>query len=221
MGRKMLTFLIPVFLLACSLTPWNSEEFEGSGVPGSESRSLEPFSRIDVTGEADVSVSFGSTQSVIVEADDNLLDQVKTSVRGDTLVIGHPFGRDLQPRYGIRVTVVMNELDGFEISGSGNIDIAQLDSEAVDFSIPGSGIIRADGAADRLTIDLGGSGDILCGELEARAAGVTIGGSGNATVYVTESLDAEISGSGNIFYAGDPVSVDQSVSGSGNISAIP
>jgi hypothetical protein len=48
---------------------------------------------------------------------------------------------------------------------------------------------------------------------------VTVTGSGDAVVRAMDEIDANIIGSGNVRYAGNPAQVKRSVVGSGEISA--
>jgi hypothetical protein len=45
-----------------------------------------------------------------------------------------------------------------------------------------------------------------------------VSGSGNAAVYVSNSLNAHVSGSGGVHYGGNPKNVSKSKSGSGSIN---
>ena len=84
-------------------------------------------------------------------------------------------------------------------------------------SVPGAGTIRGSGDVQRLEIALGGTGDIELAELVAGAVTVTLSGAGNVHVHATDSLDATVSGTGSVFYAGDPASVSQAITGTGVI----
>src|SRR5689334_6787286 len=59
----------------------------GSGVATSETRTLAPFTAVDLAGSNNVTVKVGAPQSVVVHADDNLVGHVRTTVRSGTLVI--------------------------------------------------------------------------------------------------------------------------------------
>ena len=223
MNKKIRIFvlcLLPILALACSLAN-GSRSVEGSGIGASESRSLKTFTSIEIKSSADVTVTFGETQSVTVETDDNILSLVETNVQGGKLVIGQPIGTDLNPRLGVRITIVMKSLDEAIISGSGTVNISGLDSDLVRFSIPGSGDIVTQGKANTVNASIAGSGTIVCGDLQAKTAEARIGGSGDITVFATESLTANISGSGTVVYRGNPAQVDRSVTGSGNIVSKP
>ncbi len=63
------------------------------------------------------------------------------------------------------------------------------------------------------------TGDIDAYDLSSNDADIRISGSGEIKISVKENLIARISGSGNIYYKGDPKKQDIKVSGSGNVSS--
>jgi hypothetical protein len=222
--KRILFTLILIFSLvslACSFSIGSPQAVRGSGSVVSETRSVSEFTEIEIAGSADVNVSFGETQSVVVEAEDNILPLIETTVRGGRLVINTRPNTSITTTRPIHVTITMKVLDTASIPGSGNIDIAGLQGGSVKFSLPGSGNITATGTTDTLNIDIGGSGNIVCTDLQAKSVTVTIGGSGNASVYASESLNVRVSGSGNVQYRGNPASVNKSISGSGSVNAVP
>ena len=56
----------------------------GSGVAASETRTLAPFTAVELAGSNNVSVQVGAPQSVVVHANDNLVGNVRTTVRSGT-----------------------------------------------------------------------------------------------------------------------------------------
>jgi hypothetical protein len=56
-------------------------------------------------------------------------------------------------------------------------------------------------------------------KLLAENTAVKVSGNGNANVFASVKLDAKVSGSGNIFYSGNPTSPVIQKSGSGTIQA--
>ncbi len=220
---RFLPFLLAVILLtmACNVSVPGSSAITGSGVTNRQQRSLPEFTGVELSGSADVVVNFGNEQSVVVEADDNILPLVETTVRGSTLVIGlKPFA-SLNTRQPIQVTMTVKALDVASISGSGNITINNLSAKTVNFALSGSGNITAAGNAERVTVSLNGSGNIFLDSLKAKSAGVKLKGSGNIKVYASESLEASIPGSGTVQYRGNPPAVNRSVTGSGNVISVP
>ncbi len=101
------------------------------------------------------------------------------------------------------------------ISGSGDIDV-ELNADDIEARTSGSGTMRLFGVADELEYRVSGSGDLLAFDLEVRRADIQISGSGDAEVNVAEFLKVRISGSGDVIYLGNPT-IDATVSGSGEV----
>jgi hypothetical protein len=115
------------------------------------------------------------------------------------------------------VVVTVPTLERLEIGGSGDARVDGIRGERFESAISGSGGIRGAGRVRGARVAISGSGDADLGDLAADDVRVEIEGSGEAHVHAVRSLDASISGSGDIFYAGHPARVNQHVDGSGDI----
>jgi hypothetical protein len=206
-----------LLLVARSDDEGTATVIRGSGVPAVAERDLPPFTAVDLGGANDVTLRMGDAQSVTVYADDNLIDLVTTEVRDGTLVIGNE--ESFSTVSPMRVEVVAPVFAGVELTGSGTITVSNLDVVDLVALLSGSGVIEAEGKAERLDATLAGSGQLELGDLVARQATAVLAGSGEIRIHATEMLDATVSGVGTIEYAGDPESVTQAVTGSGTITA--
>jgi hypothetical protein len=238
----MLRSLLPVLIAAtaasgCGISvDWDGPVVAGSGVRTSVSRTVAAFDRVDVGGEYDVVIRVGATPSVVLEGDDNLLPLIRTEVEGGILHIDSE--EDLHSREPIRIAIGVPDLDGVHSTGSSDVAVRDVRSEAFDAhvsgsseltadgdfgdlsaSISGSGEIHMTGTADGIDGDISGSGELDLLEVRARSARIDVSGSGGATVQVSERLDAKVSGSGDVRYRGQPV-VQADVSGSGDVERI-
>jgi hypothetical protein len=207
----------------------------GSGEVITEARTVEGFDEIDLRGMGEVRITVDGTETLTIEAEDNLIDDLTSDVRGSTLVLG--MDRPIRPTEDIVFTVTMKALNGVEISGSGSVIVSEFSTEdftvevsgsgAADISaiaardifarISGSGTITMVGDTGGLDLSISGSGAFNGEALEADTGDVDISGSGSATVNVSETLEVDVSGSGNVDYIGDP-SVSVNTSGSGNVT---
>ena len=141
-----LPLLVVVLLsLACTLTIGSSQSTQGSGNVTKESRSVTGFTGVEIASSAEVTVSIGESESVVVEADDNIQPLIQTNVRGGTLVIETRPNTSINPTTRVRVTITMKSLEKASITGSGDMTINGLKAQAVTFSLPGSGNITAAG----------------------------------------------------------------------------
>lgn len=80
MKQFLILFLSVITLASCSFT-------SGSGNIVTENRTVEPFDEIVVGGSFDVEVRIGPNAELKVEADDNVLKYIKTTVSGNSLKI--------------------------------------------------------------------------------------------------------------------------------------
>jgi len=102
------------------------------------------------------------------------------------------------------------------VPGSGTIIIDDMQCELLNVDIPGSGDVKINGSANKLSASISGSGGVDADGFEVSSCYVSISGSGNCGVNVSEELSVSISGSGNVKYTGSP-SVKSNISGSGSV----
>ncbi len=223
MNKKFFFGLVVLVLTALACSPLSivsisPKTVTGSGNVISETRSVSGFDSIDLQGSGSVTVSLGSDESVLVEADDNIVPLIETTVQNGKLVISTKDNTNINTRTGIHITVAMKSLKSLTLSGSGEIQTKGKFGDSLSVMLPGSGSITVEGGVDSVNISLPGSGNIYCDQLLARSATVSLNGSGTISVYASESLDASLRGSGTIRYSGNPSQVNKSVTGSGNIT---
>ena len=217
---------------AAAAWPW-SETVKGNGKVARQERPLAHFTGISLSLPAQVEIRIGSTESVSIEADENLLALVETVIEDGDLEIRARKDYNLQPRT-LKIVVQAKAVNHIalggsgsveaealsspkltlEIGGSGSINIKRAESESVAASIGGSGNVKLGGAARKLEVAIGGSGGVQAGQLKADNVEVSIGGSGDVTVWAANTLKATVAGSGDVGYYGDP-KVQSTVVGSG------
>jgi hypothetical protein len=206
----------------------------GSGSVSSENRFVNNFDRISLSGAGQVFVTQGNETAVIIKAQPNILNEIKTEVKDSELRIG--VRRCIRAYSEIEIYVTTPNIRSLNISGSGSIkgqndwftgdlDLRvsgsgniQVDAVGEDFKafVSGSGNIQVAGAAQSLTTSTSGSGDIRAFDLNTQECESIISGSGDVEVSVSNILKARISGSGDVRYKGTP-SIQASVSGSGRV----
>ncbi len=191
---------------------------EGSGVPASETRELPPFNRVELAGSNQVTIRAGGEQSVVVHADDNILDCVTTRVSGGTLSIGNEAG-GFTTRSPMRIDMTVPAVDELRLSGNGTIGAEGVDVDGFTIALSGSGAVSASGRARHVAVKLNGSGDVQLQDLVGREVRARLTGTGRIAVNVTESLDASVPGTGSIVYTGDPPQVRTSVDGIGSVTS--
>lgn len=189
----------------------------GSGKFVTDAPPTVPFTAIEATDASDIVVMIGSTYSVKVTADDNLLSRIATTSRNGVLHI------ETSGSYSTRkspvITITMPSLSAVKLRGSGDAQISGLSGGALSLTGNGSGDFTVTGRAGEVTLRINGSGDAALCKLDARTVDAAIYGSGSACVRASQTIRAAVLGSGDIEYTGT-ATVTQSVSGTGAISRL-
>jgi hypothetical protein len=210
----------------------------GSGNVVTETRKVSDFHAIEVNYPAQVFVKQGKTESLKIEAEDNVLPRLKTQVKGGVLEISYKRqdGKHVNPSEPVTITIVVKELDDVEftsageltiqdvesddldvsLSGAGNLELNEIQVKKLHVSLSGAGSMTASGTADRLDLNISGFGDFQGEDLHSQDALVNISGAGSATVWVDDDLSAQISGAGSVDYYGS-ASVSRQISGVGGV----
>lgn len=195
----------------------SSSSAHGSGMPVTQARDVASFTSVELAGNNNVVVHVGHSQSVVVKADDNLINRVTTEVQSGTLIIGNTPG-SFSTKSPMRVEITVPTLDALTLAGNGNIVVDGFEAKSLRVDLPGNGTLSGNGTATRLDATVGGSGVVQFTQLVATDVHAAVSGSGSIFITATRSLDASVSGSGAIVYTGNPQDVTRSITGSGAIT---
>jgi hypothetical protein len=207
---------------------------------GQQSYNLSGFNAVAFGVPGTCHVQQGSRFKVEIDGDEDDLDRLEVEVKGNRLVISTKRGNWNWNSGKIEARITMPEIEGLSVSGSGelvtngrlnvaDLDMSvsgsgdlrvELDGSLIEASISGSGKIIAGGTATEIDLSISGSGKFDGEDLKAQKVKARISGSGNAKVYASEEVDATISGSGTVYYKGDPERKFSKASGSGKLRAL-
>jgi hypothetical protein len=213
----------------------------GSGTMITETREVDNFHAIEVSYPAEVFISQGTTQSIKIQADDDVLPGLQTRVRDGRLEIFYKVndGKAVRPTETVRITIVVTDLDAVDfesagelniegieadslsiaVTGAGNVKLNDIEVQRLSVSLSGAGNATASGTADGISLIISGFGDFDGRELQANTASVNISGAGGASVWAEDELSATISGAGSVSYFGSP-KVTKQISGVGSVSQL-
>ncbi|BDI30133.1 hypothetical protein CCAX7_21840 [Capsulimonas corticalis] len=180
-------------------------------------RKCDSFDAIDVSGSVDVDVACQKQQSVSVSGDSNLLPMVHTEVRDHTLYIRTD--GSYSTNNPIKVMIAAPDISQITTSGSSDVNVADINNDAFKIDSSGSGEITLAGTTNTLDLACSGSCDIQADALKSSNTTIHISGSGNASVSATQSLNAQVSGSGSVTYSGHPSQTQSNISGSGSVQS--
>ncbi|GAA0878605.1 hypothetical protein GCM10009119_15730 [Algoriphagus jejuensis] len=200
----------------------------------SETRTPGRFTQIENSGSWDVEIVKGPKDEVRLESNGFDLSKVITEVEGEKLEIKLEKGS--YKNVNLKVYITVRELESvgnggsghmrlvsdfgansFNIgqSGSGSISAKNINTEKLNVGMSGSGKLTISGGqAEEANIGQSGSGDFDGINFTADAVKIGKSGSGSTSIGVSEVLTVGASGSGNVYYRGDPEKKSIGVSGS-------
>jgi hypothetical protein len=238
MKKIHLFYMLLIAIIAIGITACNNwfNCLNGNGKLRSEYRVVAEFYGVENKTPYSVKITHDTVYSVRVDADENLLEKVNTSVRGDNLVIEIDNDPCINPDKDILVDIHMPGLNNIELTGSGSIDsydlqsslldvtntgsgdieIRNLTADDINFVVTGAGSISAYGKVAKANYLLSGAGQINANELEAGKCYVTNSGSGDIFCHVLTELTITLTGSGDVIYSGSPA-LTKTDTGSGEI----
>ena len=189
---------------------------QGSSGTTSESRDVSGFEEVELRGTGTLSIQQGDSESLTVEAEEDVLPKIRTKVKNNRLIIGPRRNSTISTTEPINYELTVKDLNALKVSGSGDVEAEDISADELAVTMSGSGDVQISGKVGSQKVDISGSGDYKAEDLESTRADVDVGGSGSAVVNASEELEAKVSGSGSIEYIGDPT-VEQDVSGSGEV----
>lgn len=235
MKTRMLISIILVAAFQSCIVEHMRPVVTGSGKVVTEKREAGYFNVVKASTGIDVYLTQGNTESITLEADDNLHKYIKTDITGNTLKVYSD--ANIRRAKTKRVYVTVKDIVKISVSSAGDVigentlhtdeltlsassagDIKlSLQVKRLNCDLSSSGDMDLQGTADELHAGLSSAGDLNAYDLKTRIADVSTSSAGNAKIYVTEKLTATASSAGDIYYMGDPEEVDGHASSAGGI----
>ncbi len=195
---------------------FNFGSVKGSGNVVTESRDLSGFKAVEVGGVFDVEIVAQKEFSVQVEGDDNLLELIKTEVRGDTLKIRGEKRFSTQNRIKIRIGAP--DIESVDTSGASTLSLSNVNNDALRIESSGASKIKVNGETKELVIDISGASKVEGSDLKAVNANVDASGACRVSLFVSGDLKADLSGASKVTYSGNPQNVVKNVSGASSVT---
>ena len=214
-----------ILLVALLVSGCGFQMVSGSGKLVSETRNVSGFTSVSLAGIGNLYITLGATESVRIEAEDNLISYFDTSVLGSTLKIGlkdQYMGISLQPTKPVKFYVTLPKIEAVTLAGSGNIFATKVQANAFKISLLSSGNISIDSLiATTVEMLLSGSGNISLGTVSADQVTSINAGSGDIQVgaLTADKVFSKTAGSGDITLGGQVTEQSAQILGSGDYQA--
>lgn len=231
--KILIAAALSLFLSSCHID--RIMGISGNGNVQTEKRnSAKDFTAIKASNGLKVYITQDNTYSITVEADENLLDIIRTEVRGDELHIfsDKNIGKAKSKKVYVsspEITAITSssgadvfvenilKADNLELkSSSGSALRLETEADHISCRASSGADMKIKGAAHTLKARASSGSGIKAGDLQVASCDAKASSGGNISVYVTKDLTASASSGGDIRYSGNPesVSTGKSVSGS-------
>ena len=213
-----------------------------------EKREVSDFNQINLRGYGELFITQGEQESLTVQADEDVLPTIKTSVvEGELridiitdwvekissfftkgfysqrisfdLTVKELTNLDIIGAARVKVKGLQSEEFAVKLGGAAEITIDSLKTKRLKAELPGAGMLKIAGKTTDQSVIVSGAGAYEAPHLESQSASIQLTGLGKATVWVVEELEATLIGLGSIEYYGDPI-VTKSVQGLGSVTGL-
>lgn len=234
--KIIVTFVMALLLFSCNFDVNFGPGVKGNGNVMTESRNLDAsFHSIKATEGLDVYLTQGNSESIKVQADENLHDIILTEVKDGVLYIhteeniSHSSAQKVMVEFddiekitstsGSDVystnTIKADKLELKSTSGS-DMELEINANSVICKSTSGSDLILS-GTTDRFSAESTSGSDIKASKLKAKVVDAKATSGSDITLYSSEELTAKATSGGDITYYGNPDKVNKSDSVSGNV----
>lgn len=216
------TILATLVLALWAVAPAKAQELRGNGTIKSQNRNVSGFTGIDVGGGFRVELVLGSKEGVRLEAEENLLNNIKTEVENGVLHIYNSESiktkkamtayitvkelRSIEVSGGVKVTSNSTfKADAFNVNMSGGSAVAlALNTNQLTAEMSGASKLQLTGIAGKITMDMSGASKVEAAGLEATHVKIDASGASKVQVYAKETLNVSASGASLVRYKGSP-----------------
>jgi len=202
----------------------------------SEERQVSGIESISIGSSMNLIIDQSGNESLGIEASENILPYISSEVvNGELQIELNRPGIIIGP---INCYVSVKDLKSVRVSSSAKVKCEKLQAENLavimassssgnlnvfvsnlDLEIASSASLTISGEADMQDTTVNSSGSLDASELVTRDCKIKVQSSGQATINVTDNLDATVNSSAELNYKGNP-KVNSDVSSSGEIKKI-
>ncbi len=200
---------------------------------------VEDFSVLKISGLADVVLMQGSTPTVTFDINPEIEEDFQMNIKDGVLNIDFDKEAFANKRNAV-VYVTFTNLKELRFSGVGDVsskgeikldelmckisgvgDVAlNLDCKKLDVKFSGVGNVKVEGQGESANYAWSGVGNLKASNMKSKVVALSLSGMGDAELHATESLEVNLTGFGDVKYAGSPKTTDLNNPGNGQIKEI-
>ncbi|HPR57064.1 MAG TPA: DUF2807 domain-containing protein [Bacteroidales bacterium] len=193
----LLTGLILTVFFLANLLPVSAQRMTGNKNVISQERTVDHFTGINAGGAFNVQLTIKDQISVVVEADENLMDAITTKVENEILYISSSGIRNATK---LNVYVTAPVISNLNFSGAATLSAANtLNASSIEIDASGASEINLDVDTDKIAVEASGAADVTLSGIADSAIMIASGASGiYAKDMLTQTAEVESSGAANI-----------------------
>lgn len=192
---------------------------------------IDPFTKLRINNTISVVIKQGTVCELRTEGEQSEIDKLKSIVYDNKLTLGGDAS-------GVKVYITVIDLESVDINGAanlktdGNLNVNKIickvsgaanitmsvTAKEIATDLSGAGKLILTGTTDHLDINISGAGKVNADGLVAKTCKADISGAGKCSVNVTDDLQADLSGAGNLYYKNKPATMNYNLSGTGRVA---
>ena len=188
----------------------------GSGNLVTREEFITDFTSVNAESGFIVVISQSNTYSIVVTADDNVIDYVDISKSGDTLNVGVDWGTFLSSTT-LKIEITMPKLSRLELSSGSQGLVEEFSSEAVSIDLSSGSQLTGHGETESLDVNLSSGSQLDFSDFRTSDVIVNLSGGSQATINLDGTLNADLSGGSQLTYIGNPTLQNVETSGGSSI----
>jgi hypothetical protein len=226
MKKILLILWVVFFVTACRYK-------SGSGVIVSETRNLGSFTAVNIGGGFEVEIKLGTNPKLLVEADDNIINDIETRVENNQLKISMRDGMSYNNVH-MKVFITAPQINKISSAASADVNVkdeltddgkiiirassgssikARLNAPAADVDASSGAEIDLTGRTKNLEVQASSGASIDADELLSENTNAQTSSGASVKVHASIKLDAKASSGGTVSYRGAATAVTKESSG--------
>jgi len=226
MKKTILLFsLTTLFVItACNISSGlGFKTVRGSGDVITEMRDVSGFDSVDVCCGMELILTQGDRDSLKIEADDNFMDEILTTVKNGTLNIQYRVTSTVnyRPSQAVQLYLSVVDVNQVSISGGGKFTNESITTDRFELDLSGgSSAIIGVFIADDVSLRVSGGGDIDADSIQTEAISINMSGGSDVDIeeLAADSLYLENSGGGRAGLVGSVTEADINLSGASSLN---
>jgi hypothetical protein len=219
----------------------SANAFAGTNLGGKQKRIVGSFSGVSVSSGIDLYLTQGVAEEVVVEADEDIINNIITRVEDGVLRIyvkesHHLFNWNWNEKRKVYVTFkdlkLIDASAGSDVYGQGTIKLERVRIEAssgsdlelaltaqdVEIHTSSGSDATVRGTCATLDASASSGSDLDASGLHSKKCRVSASSGSDASVYASEELDADASSGSDIYYSGNPAQKNINESSGGDVT---